>query len=219
MTELQQFLAPTDTLEVDHPRIRALVEEQTADASDVRDAARRLFEVARDAVAYSPYVPFWDRSHYRTTTILDRGRGYCVQKAMVLVTLARAARIPARLVFVDLRNHRAPAHLVEILQGNLFVYHCYASLLLEGEWLEATPAFDRAICEEHDLPLVRFDGHRSAIFPSEDHAGRRFAEYVKHHGAFADVPMGPMLAAWDEAYGADRVAQWRALLPLGKRWE
>ena len=113
MTELQQYLAPTDTLEVDHPRILALVEEHTADATDIRDAARRLFEFSRDAVAYSPYVPFWERSHYRTTTILDRGRGYCVQKAMVLVTLARAAKIPARLVFVDMRNHRTPAHLVE----------------------------------------------------------------------------------------------------------
>ena len=52
----------------------------------------------------------------------------------------------------------------------------------------ATPAFDRATCEQHGLPLVTFDGHRDAILPETDAQGRRFAEYGKRHGELPDVP-------------------------------
>jgi transglutaminase-like putative cysteine protease len=142
-----------------------------------------------------------------------------VQKAVVLVTLARAVAIPARLVFVDIRNHRAPQHLVDILGSNLFTWHCYGRLHVGGRWLDATPAFDRALCVEHNLPLVTFDGRESAIFPAEDPAGRRYVEYVAEHGVYDDVPLGPMLAAWDEAYGAERVASWRETLAAGGRME
>lgn len=215
MSDASEHLAASDIIERDHPRIRELVAPLQAAASSPADLARRVFELARDAVAYSPYVPFYEREHYRATATLERGRGFCVQKAVVLVTLARAAAIPARLVFADMRNHRAPAHLVEILGGNLFTWHSYGRLQVDGRWLDATPAFDRALCEEHDLPLVTFDGHASAIFPATDHAGRRYAEYVTQRGVYDDVPLAPMLAAWEETYGAERVASWRETLAAG----
>jgi len=219
MSNFAPHLAANDIIETGHPRIRALVAPMTEAATDTADLAHRVFDLARDSVKYSPYVPFYDRAHYRATATLDRGRGFCVQKAVVLVTLARAAGIPARLVFVDMRNHRAPRHLVDVLGTNLFTWHCYGRLQVDGQWLDATPAFDRAICEEHDLPLVEFDGRKSAIFPARDHAGRRYVEYLTDLGVYDDVPLAPMLAGWDAAYGADRVAAWRETLAVGGRME
>ncbi len=219
MADSPDHLAASDIFETGHPRVRHLVDPLLEAAAGEVDLARRIFERARDAVAYSPYVPFSDRVHYRASTTLERGRGYCVQKAVLLVTMARAAGIPGRLVFVDMRNHQAPPHLVRLLGTNLFTWHCYARLLIRSRWLDATPAFDRAICEEHQLPLLRFDGQSSAIFPARDDLGRPYAEYTAHHGVFDDVPLGPMLSAWNRAYGAEKVNRWRRSFLTGARTE
>jgi transglutaminase-like putative cysteine protease len=215
MSDFAPHLAANDIFETEHPRIRALVAPLVSAASSTADLARRIFELARDSAVYSPYVPFYERAHYRATATLDRGRGFCVQKGVVLVTLARAVGIPARLVFVDMRNHRAPQHLIDILGSDLFTWHCYGRLHIDGHWLDATPAFDRPLCEEYDLPLVEFDGRTSAIFPATDQAGRTYVEYVTPRGVYDDLPLKPMLAAWDSVYGAQRVAQWRQTLAVG----
>ena len=81
------------------------------DASDEADRARRLFEWTRDQIRYTVYAPFHLPEHYRPTRVWDWGAGYCVQKAVFLVSLARAAGIPARLVFADIINHRTPEAL------------------------------------------------------------------------------------------------------------
>ncbi len=232
-----RYLAPSPTLDCDHPRIQQIVADARAAVQAEADAhaavkgeadaptdppdadteaalAAWLFRYARDRIAYNPYVPAFRLADYRASATLERGTGYCVQKAVVLATLARAARIPARLEFVDLRNHQAPAHLVALLGSDLFVYHCYSSLWLGGRWLRATPAFDRDICETHDLPRVEFDGGSDAILPERDAHGRRFAEYVKRHGVYADVPLEPLLARWREVYGNERVQGWMDALAV-----
>jgi len=46
--------------------------------------------------------------------------GYCVQKAVLLVALARAAGIPARLRFAEIRSHLTAPEIVEKRGSNLF---------------------------------------------------------------------------------------------------
>jgi hypothetical protein len=31
---------------------------------------------------------------------------------------------------------------------------------------------------------------------------------VAFHGSYADIPVGPIVMAWEEAYGESRVASW-----------
>lgn len=210
MTDLKLFLQPTETIESDHPRIVALANKITQDAADEHEKARRLFLWVRDRVKYALNNPFFLIEHYKATGILDRGQGYCVQKALVLCTLARASGIPARLIFADIINHLVPDEFLELAQTDLFVYHCYTDMYLGGEWVQTTPAFDKNLCEKMGYPLVEFDGYHTAIFPPTDGMGRLFVEYVRHHGAFADVPLEPMLKAWEEAYGRDQVELWKS---------
>lgn len=33
-------------------------------------------------------------------------------------------------------------------------------------------------------------------------------EYMRDHGAFADIPVQRLVAAWEEAYGKERVGRW-----------
>ena len=34
-------------------------------------------------------------------------------------------------------------------------------------------------------------------------------EYVAYHGTFADIPVATIVAAWEEAYGRERVRRWK----------
>jgi transglutaminase-like putative cysteine protease len=127
----------------------------------------------------------------------------------MLIALARAVQIPARLVLADIRNYQSPKKLADIMGTNLFVFHGYVEWFMEDRWVRVTPSFDKELCREQGYPLVEFNGRDEAIFPSYDSQGRRFVEYVRHHGTFADVPLDLILQAWEQAYGEERVERWK----------
>lgn len=203
------FLRASESVESDHPRIRELAARIAGDAEDVHELARRLFLWVRDQIAYSLYNPFWLPEHYRASEIIERGHGYCVQKAVVLAALARARGIPARLLFADLINHRAATEMTRMMGTNLFTYHCYVELLLENDWVKVVPSFDSRLCSRHEYPLVEFDGYLDALFAPRDAKGRAYMEYVHQYGAFVDVPIEQMLQAWEDVYGRDRIEFWK----------
>ncbi len=206
-----RLLEATDVIESTHPRVQALTRHLIADAADPADRVARLFTHVRDEIRYFPFSRFDLREAYRATATLDRGVGYCVQKAVVLVTLARAAGFPAALHGVNIRNQRAAPHIVELMGSDQFAFHAYAKVWLDGRWVGLTPAFDRLTSERHGFPLVTFDGHADALFAPTDDQGRPFVTYVKHHGDFTDLDLDRLLEAWQQVYGADRVQLWRAM--------
>ncbi len=215
MNDFAAELGATDVIDAGHPRLRGLASSCRSAATGRGDLARRLFEAIRDGVRYTPYAAFHQRAAYRASATLERGRGYCVQKAIALVAAARAAGIPARLVFADIVNHRAPESLIAAMGSRVFTHHAYAELWLDDRWVQATPAFDRELCAAQGWPLVEFDGRADAILPARDAAGRPFVDYTAHHGRFTDLPLERLLAAWDRVYGPDRVAQWRQAIDAG----
>lgn len=203
------YLEATEAVESTHPAVRERAAAACRGCHTDAERARALFLDVRDGVRYSMYVPFFSREHYRASVVLARGSGYCVQKAVLLAALARASGVPARLVFVDIRNHRAPQRVIEMMGTDLFTCHSYAELYIDRRWVAATPAFDRATCAQHGYPLVTFDGRHDAIFPPRDDQGRPFVEYVRTHGRYRDVPLDTLLEAWEQTYGKQRVAMWR----------
>ena len=46
-----------------------------------------------------------DPAHYRASYVLEAGRAYCVPKAVLLAAVQRAAGVPTRLGFADVRSH------------------------------------------------------------------------------------------------------------------
>jgi len=206
---MSPFLQATEAIDCNHPQIKGLATQTIRGARDVHEKAQRLFYLVRDTILYNLYVPFFLLEHYRASTTLLRGSGYCVQKAVLLVALARATGIPARLVFADIRNYLASERVAEMMGTNLFVFHGYVEWLLGDCWVRVTPSFDKEVSREHGYPLVEFDGRNDAIFPSHDAEGRKFVEYVRHHGTFMDVPLDLILQAWEGAYGKDRIEEWK----------
>lgn len=203
------YLSPTPVLDSDHPVVAEFVREAVGDAVTLEEKARRIFVRVRDQVVYDPYSPFYRPEHYRASNVLSRGRGYCVSKAVVLCAAARAVGVPGRLGFATIRNAKAPETIREMLGCDLFVWHGYAELLLSGQWVKATPAFDWPVCERLNMALPEFDGKTDCVLPSTDLAGQPLVEYLEYHGTYADLPLERLLAGWGKVYGEGRVRFWQ----------
>ena len=204
--DLDEYLLPSPGVTCQAPQVLDLARRAVRGAADERQAAVSLFEQAREAVAYSPYVPFWAMEHYEAPAVLGRGYGYCVQKSALLAALARAAGIPARLGFADIENHLLGERFLSYLGTNLMTFHCWAELWLSGRWIKATPSFERRLCQEQGWRLVDFDGQNDAMLPADDLAGRPHIIYLRHHFTSAGVPLAEILAAWEKVYGPQRLA-------------
>jgi len=206
---MEEYLKPTPYIDCETKSIKEKARDLTKGQENITDKAKRLFYFVRDEIKYNPYSPFHLPEHYRASNILDRGGGYCVQKAVLLATLARAAGIPARLRFADIRNYILPEKLAKEMGTNLFTYHGYDELYIEGKWVKATPAFDIKMCQENQIIPVEFDGKNDATFHSHNRDGKLHIKYFNDYGHYQDVPLDEILEAWVKAYGSERIEQFK----------
>jgi transglutaminase-like putative cysteine protease len=198
--DLLPFLEPSPTIESGHPEIEAFTSRCTAGSQGAVDRAVRLYYAVRDGIRYDPYRCEVSVEGLRASTTLRVGRGWCVAKAILLAAACRAVEIPARLGFADVRNHLATARLREHMKTDIFFWHGYTSLFLEGKWVKATPAFNVELCQKFRLRPLEFDGLRDSIYHPFDSDGNRHMEYVAERGEFADVPIEAIAATFREHY-------------------
>jgi transglutaminase-like putative cysteine protease len=186
---LEEYLKPTPVFDADSESIREKAREITQDYENDIEKAKALFYFVRDKIEYNLYVKKHMPEHFQASNTLARGKGYCVQKAVLLVSLARAAGIPAQLGCAKIRNHLVPQKVLDILQSNIFPWHGYANLYLDGKWVKATPAFDLNMCQKYGFIPVEFDGSTDAMFPAFNREGKPHIEYLLDRGPFDDVPL------------------------------
>lgn len=216
-----QYLLPTSLIDSDHPTIKEYARACTQSVGEDPVAkAIALYLAVRDGIRYDPYSPFCQPAHYRASAILARGRAFCVGKASLLCALVRACGIPCRLGFATVRNHLVTTEFIRLIGTDLFVYHGFNELYLQGRWVKATPAFDARLCRRHHVPPLEFDGRSDSLFQPYNLEKKQFMEYVEFHGIFTDIPVGEILAAWEKTYGLERVTRWIAELEKtgGQSW-
>jgi len=97
--------------------------------------------------------------------------------------------IPARLGFADVRNHLTTRRMRELMKTDVFYWHGYTSIFLNGAWVKATPAFNIGLCERFHLRPLDFDGKSDSIYHPFDLEGKKHMEYLAYRGEFADVPI------------------------------
>ena len=192
-------LAPTALIDSDHPAVIAFAREHAAGADD-RERAVALTYAVRDGFRYDPYRIDLSVAGMRASSVLAQGYGWCVPKAALLAAAARAAGIPARVGYADVRNHLSTERLRRMVQTDLFVWHGYTDLWLDGRWVKATPAFNLSLCERFGLLPLDFDGRADSIYHPFDKAGNRHMEYVRQHGAFDDMPLDRIVADFEIRY-------------------
>jgi transglutaminase-like putative cysteine protease len=196
---MNEYLKPGRFLDSDHPKVVSFAREHAKGESE-RAKAVSLYYAVRDGVRYNPFQNFTSDEAYRASACLDTRMGWCVSKAALLSACARAAGIPARVAFADVKNHLTTPALTAKMGTDLFVYHGYSELYLDGRWVKATPAFNLSLCTKFRVKPLEFDGETDSIFHPFDEDNRRHMEYVRDRGAFADVPAADIKRVFSETY-------------------
>jgi transglutaminase-like putative cysteine protease len=198
---LTPYLQPGRFVDSDNAKVAAFAAAH-AKGADEREKAVSLYYAVRDRVRYNPFQNFMADDAYRASACLERNVGWCVSKAALLAASARAAGIPARVGFADVKNHLTTPELTAKMGTDLFVYHGYAELHLDGNWVKATPAFNLALCTRFRVKPLEFDGREDSIFHPFDEDNRRHMEYLRWRGEFADVPAEDIKRVFSETYPA-----------------
>lgn len=191
--ETEKSLKPTFYIDCDAEPLKEKSREIVQGIPAQRDKAVRIFYAVRDGIKYTIYGKRSLPEHFRASSVLAAGEGYCVQKATLLVALARAASIPARLRFAAIRSHLVPKELLEKRGSDVFPYHGYTDLYIEGAWVKAAPTFDIVTCVNSGLRPVDFDGQHDALLPSTTLAGKPHIDYIEDRGFFEDVPFETLM--------------------------
>ena len=193
------MLAATALIDSDHPDVRAFAARH-AQGADARERAVALYRAVRDGFRYDPYRIDLSPQGMRASSVLAAGHGWCVPKAALLAAAARAAGIPARIGFADVRNHLSTERLRQTMKTDLFIWHGYTDLWLDGAWRKATPAFNIGLCERFGLLPLEFDGHSDSLYHPFDRSGQRHMEYVRQRGSFDEMPLAQIVADFAVVY-------------------
>ena len=199
-SDFQVYLSPTEFIDCDSTEIIDFVDKEVSGIESTIDKAVKLYYWVRDNIRYNYFSVSLERHIFRASNILSAKDAFCIPKAILLTALVRAAGIPARLGFADVRNHLATKKLLKQIKTDIFVFHGYSDLYLNGKWVKATPAFNLSLCEKFKVKPLEFDGLSDSIFHPFDEEGHKHMEYLVDHGDFADLPWEMMINAFHEAY-------------------
>jgi transglutaminase-like putative cysteine protease len=202
--DMELYLKATPTIEAAHARIIGAARNVTRGCSSDEEKAVKLFYFVRDSIRYNIYMISVFIEDFKASRILEWGKGYCVQKAVLLAALGRAVGIPSRLVFAKIRNHKVPAHIFQMMKTNTFPRHGYNQFFLNGRWVSAAATFHKGLCEKNGLPTVEFDGKSDALLPEKDLKGEPYIEYVEKFAPREDLPFDWIKEKVSKLVGPDK---------------
>jgi transglutaminase-like putative cysteine protease len=185
----EKTLAVTEFLDHDSPAVQAFVTRVLKPGAGTPTArAVLIYYAVRDQILYEIYGADLSREGFRASRILGGGQGFCVHKSIVYAAACRAAGIPSRLVFADVRNHLASPRMRELAGGDVFCFHAFTSIYLDGRWVRATPVFNRILCRMYGMTPLDFDGTADSVCHAYDANGREYMQFLHEHGEFDDFP-------------------------------
>ena len=200
---LQEYLQESTLFDYNSPVVKKIIQSLHLDGLSDKEKAVKLFYYVRDTIRYSVLIPKFDPEIFQASHILQQESTFCIPKAVALATLARGVGIPSRIHLVDFINHRLSPKLTKLWGTNVMSMHCFTEFYLDNKWVKATAALDLETCEKHDFIPVEFDGIHDSTIKEYDKQGRKHAEYIKDHGAFADVPLELISKTFREIYHVD----------------
>ncbi len=209
----QDLLQATEFLDHDSPVVREFVAKALGgdDLSDV-EKARKLYYAVRDGIYYEIYGADVSREGMKASSIIKGGMGFCVHKSLVYATVLRAAGIPSRIYYGDVRNHLTSPRITELIGGDVFTFHSLTVLYLNGRWIKATPVFNKMLCKLYGITPLEFDADSDSMYHPYDEHGRRHMEFLRSHGEFDDFPFDLVVGGLRAAHPAlftstDRLAE------------
>ncbi len=204
---MERFLRHTFFMDYDNEIVNKKVKNLISGINDEKEKAIKLFYFVRDKIKYNPYSPWERKEDYKSSVILQRGFGYCIQKAILLCSMVRCAGIPCKLIFVDIKNYKAPEKLRKMF-GDTYYFHGYCGIYLNNKWVSAAPTFNIEMCEKFGYTPTEFDGENDALLSKYNQNNELTFEYVNFHGEFDDFPYEMVLNGFKEKLGLDVYNKW-----------
>jgi transglutaminase-like putative cysteine protease len=195
-----ELCSPTPTIESNDAAVSDFAGLTVAGVASEIQKATSLFYAVRDAIRYDPYHIDLTVNGMKASTTLSTRRGWCVSKAILLAACCRSIGIAARLGFADVRNHLSTERMRQTMRTDIFYWHGYTEMLLEGKWVKATPAFNIELCEKFRLLPLEFDGINDSLYHPFDRDGNQHMEYVNYRGAYQDAPLDEITRTFQEKY-------------------
>lgn len=206
---MRAFLSSSRFVESDHPAIRAAAAPYLT--LSPRERAVRLFDHVRNHVRYEFMAKFTPED-YLASNVQQQNQGFCVQKAVLLAALGRAANIPTALVLCDMRDHALPEKVVRTIGTDVMHHHGLNAFYLDDRWITVDASLDRKFLDKKRYPHVTFDGTADALLSPTTTDGARAAEYLTFHGRYAELPFEQLTAAFVAGY---QKADLSALVAMG----
>lgn len=197
-----QYLEPGVYVDSDHPTVIAFAQEAIGDATSEAEKTSRLFRAVREKLRYDPYTIRFEPRDYHASNILLTDRTYCIPKAVLLCAAARAVGLSARLGFADVKNHLSSKKLIDTLGSDLFAWHGYVEIWVDGKPYKLAPAFNASLCERFGVPALDFDANApaDALLQAFNGEGKQYMEYVADRGLYLDLPLQTILADFERLY-------------------
>jgi len=200
---MTQYCEASAIVDSDNLTVIEFARRNIGSSLDPKGQAISLYYAVRDGIRYDPYTLDLSINGLKASTTLSVLRGWCVSKAIVLAACCRVMKIPARLGFADVRNHLTTARMRSIMKTDVFYWHGYTSIFLDGQWVKATPAFNIELCDKFRLRPLEFNGMTDSIYHPFDLEGNMHMEYLQYRGEFADVPLNDMMDTFRREYQPD----------------
>lgn len=182
------------------PAVLTLAQKATDGLVGDIEKAIALYLAVRDGVPYTPYRPYAVEQTFHVSTCIADNKGCCMEKSALLAACARSVGIPARVGYADVKNHLSTPRLLEMLETDVFHWHGYTEMWLNGRWVKSTPVFDQALCDKMGVEPLEFNGLEDSMFQPHNSDGHPHMEYLLDRGSFADVPVAQLMSELAKYY-------------------
>jgi transglutaminase-like putative cysteine protease len=193
-------LHATPVIDFNNAVVREFISGNSAETDSVTKRVISLYYAVRDQIRYDPYTPSDQPADFAASRTLQLMRGWCIPKSILYAACCRALGVPARLGYADVRNHLSTENLRRQMGTDIFYWHGYTDVYLDGKWVKATPVFNIELTTRFQLKPLEFDGREDSIYHPFDIDGQRHMEYLHFRGSYADLPFEEITRAFAKYY-------------------
>ncbi|WP_055435264.1 transglutaminase-like domain-containing protein [Lacinutrix algicola] len=195
-----KYLESTYCFDFENDSVQNLISEFKTDTLSNKEKAIGIYTKVRDNWKYDAYNISLSKEKYKSSYLVEKQSGNCVEKSIILIACLRALGIAARLHLGKVKNHIAVERLIEKFGSNELTPHGMVNVYLNNKWLKMSPAFNKSLCEKLNVEPLSFDGENNSFLQQYNGKGNRFMEYIDDYGHFDDVPLDFMIKNIKEHY-------------------
>ncbi len=144
----QANIQETVYCDFNHAAVSSLAKKLAGNETDHGKITQRVFQYVRDNIRFG-----FDLVQVKASQTLEKGYGVCWNKALLMVALLRANRIPARLAFNPVQRGFMEPVMGEACQTlSETINHCFAQVHLDGDWICVDATLDAATYKKFFVP-------------------------------------------------------------------